>query len=45
MKLTNVRYATVEEQSKLLTELKIKAGIVQKCSCLVIRKDDTDIIF
>ena len=45
MKLTNVRYATVEEQSKLLTELKIKAGIVQKCFCLVIRKDDTDIIF
>ena len=45
MKLTNVRYATVEEQSKLLTELKIKIGIVQKCSCLVIRKDDTDIIF
>lgn len=34
MKLTNVRYATVEEQSKLLTELKIKAGIVQKCFLL-----------
>lgn len=45
MKITNARYATTEEQGKLLTELKIKVGIVQKCSCLVIRKDDTDIVF
>lgn len=44
MKLADAYYASNEEREKLYKELNITLNVIHCCSCLVVRKNDMNII-